>query len=207
MELTSQLSCAACSLRISTGPLNMDNTFLHTFGKGEHIIQVSWNKLVWNIIDQSLEYCCGISQTERHDYVLKIAKRELKSCPPFISFPHSLKIIGIGKKQWLPVVAQKQGWIVAKNIIYFCCCSNLSHKSVLSFFFTKKRPAPRRLEDGRMIPTARDSLMYFCFQCLLFWTRQIVETAPGSCSVVWSKWQYGGKQAARSLLTTLSASW
>lgn len=206
MELTSQLAYTACSRRISTGPLNMDNMFLHTAGKG--IIQVSKNKLVWNIIGQSLEYCCGISQIERHDNMLKMAKRELKSGLPFISFPHSQKILDIGKKL-APCSGSKAEVNSGKEFYLFSLlyCSNFESQKCLFLLFPPRNI--QHLEDWKTTGWYQLSGIpwHIFFQCLLFWTRQIVETAPGSCSVESSKWQYGGKQAAKSLLTTLSVSW
>lgn len=83
-------------------------------------------------------------------------------------------------------------------------------RSDLSFFSTKKNPAPTGDEEGRIMPAAKESEMYVSIAsrsgCEMLYKRLVGNGAPGSNSIAKSYGRWGGNDLALSLQKTSAKS-
>lgn len=121
-----------------------------------------------DVIHEGLEDSDAIGKAKRHDLVLKMSKRGVKSHLPLVSLSYAEQVVSISEvqlgKDLTSYRGSKEGSMRGRGDLSFIVMSFSPQKSMQghskeSFFLTKINPAPTGEEDGRMNPEARESLM------------------------------------------------
>ncbi len=148
--------------------LDMMNVLFFGPGEDEYIIKInkdiSVEHVSEHIIYQCLEDGRGIGEAERHYEVFVVSGWGVECRLPLISFSDADEVTGVasvkfgengGPLEQFKGSGDEWQWVTVldSDII------KSSVVNVLSFFSTKKNPAPAGDEEGRMMPAANESLM------------------------------------------------
>ncbi len=144
-------------------------------GEDQDVIQIDENEPVdhvtEDVVDQGLEHSRSVGQPAGHNQVFKVSKGGVEGCFPFVSLADTDKVVCTAQVQFgedssAKSRGAKAELIKGRGYLFLIAMLFRPQKSihgfkVPSFLLTKKKTAPTGEEEGRMIPAARESWMYF----------------------------------------------
>ena len=167
---------------------DMASMFLGSPGKHQDVIEVDSDKgvkdILQHVIDKGLENSRGVSQTERHDEVLKVSQVSVKPRLPFIPLSDTYQVVRIeqvelgehrGVSQWLERgTEQREGVLIFdRDVIKFSIVNAWPQAAIL---LGHKDESSSHRGGGRSYDARGQGFRDIIAHRLLLWDRQIVQS-------------------------------